>query len=49
MPTTPNVNRNKNMEPLKLNLGCSQRHLDDYINFDEYGSPDLRHDLETFP
>ncbi|MFM7312017.1 MAG: class I SAM-dependent methyltransferase [Cyanobium sp.] len=43
------ANRNKHVELLKLNLGCGQRHLGGYINVDKYGSPDLRHDLETFP
>ncbi|MEG3640251.1 class I SAM-dependent methyltransferase [Magnetococcus sp. PR-3] len=36
-------------QPIKLNLGCGARKLPGYINVDLYGSPDLRHDLETFP
>ena len=34
---------------LKLNLGCGQHHREGYINVDKYGSPDILHDLETFP
>jgi len=34
---------------LKLNLGCGANHFLGYINVDKYGSPDIRHDLETFP
>ena len=37
------------MEPIKLNLGCGERHLDGYVNVDKFGTPDLCHDLETFP
>jgi hypothetical protein len=34
---------------LKLNLGCGANHFVGYINVDKFGSPDVRHDLETFP
>jgi hypothetical protein len=37
------------MPDLRLNLGCGSRRLDDYVNVDKYGEPDLRLDLETFP
>ncbi|WP_026731477.1 class I SAM-dependent methyltransferase [Fischerella sp. PCC 9605] len=37
------------MAYLRLNLGCGARHLDDYLNVDKFGKPDLRLDLETFP
>lgn len=34
---------------LKLNLGCGEHHREGYINVDKYSSPDILHDLETFP
>jgi hypothetical protein len=34
---------------IKLNLGCGQNPMPGYINVDKYGSPELQHDLETFP
>ncbi|MBM4146315.1 MAG: hypothetical protein FJ240_08595 [Nitrospira sp.] len=34
---------------LKINLGCGVNQIPGYINVDKYGSPDIRHDLETFP
>ena len=37
------------MEKIKLNLGCGEKRYDGYINVDKYGTPDLQHDLETFP
>lgn len=37
------------MEKIKLNLGCGEKRFDGYINVDKYGTPDLKHDLETFP
>lgn len=37
------------MTGLKLNLGCGERHFDGYINVDKFGTPDVKHDLETFP
>ncbi len=37
------------MPPLKLNLGCGARPREGYVNVDKYGSPDVLHDLETFP
>jgi hypothetical protein len=37
------------MAGLKLNLGCGEKRYPGYINVDRFGSPDLKHDLETFP
>lgn len=37
------------LTPLKLNLGCGNRHMPDYINVDKFGKPDLRVDLHVFP
>jgi predicted SAM-dependent methyltransferase len=34
---------------VKLNLGCGENRMPEYINVDKYGSPDVLHDLETFP
>jgi hypothetical protein len=35
--------------PLRLNLGSGQNPLAGFLNVDKFGSPDVRHDLETFP
>ena len=37
------------MNDIKLNLGCGAKKLPDYINVDKFGTPDIKHDLETFP
>lgn len=37
------------MNILKLNLGCGERKIPGYINVDKFGSPDVKHNLETFP
>ena len=37
------------MNNLKLNLGCGEKRIPGYINVDKYGSPDIKHDLESFP
>ncbi len=37
------------MNALKLNLGCGEKKLQDYINVDKFGTPDIKHDLESFP
>ena len=37
------------MNELKLNLGCGEKRIPGYINVDKYGSPDIKHDLESFP
>lgn len=35
--------------PVKLNLGCGERHIPGYVNVDRCGTPDVTHDLEKFP
>jgi len=37
------------MNGLKLNLGCGERKIQGYINVDKFGSPDIKHNLESFP
>lgn len=37
------------MAEKKLNLGCGERKLSEYINVDKFGSPDMLFDLETTP
>jgi hypothetical protein len=37
------------MAGLKLNLGCGENHYPGYVNVDKFGTPDVVHDLETFP
>ncbi len=37
------------MSDLRLNLGCGAQHLENYLNVDKYGAPDLKLDLETTP
>ena len=37
------------MKDLKLNLGCGEKRLPGYLNVDKFGTPDINHDLESFP
>ena len=37
------------MSDIKLNLGCGEKRLPGYLNVDKFGTPDLKHDLESFP
>ncbi len=37
------------MSDLNLNLGCGAKRLENYVNVDKFGEPDLRVDLEEFP
>ena len=37
------------MRDIKLNLGCGEKRFSDYINVDKFGTPDIKHDLESFP
>ena len=37
------------MNDIKLNLGCGEKRLQGYLNVDKFGTPDLKHDLESFP
>ena len=37
------------MNNLKLNLGCGETRIPGYINVDKFGTPDIKHDLESFP
>ena len=37
------------MENIKLNLGCGEKRLPGFLNVDKFGTPDIKHDLETFP
>ncbi|WP_269608932.1 class I SAM-dependent methyltransferase [Prochlorococcus marinus] len=37
------------MNALKLNLGCGEKKLQNYINVDKFGTPDIKLDLESFP
>ncbi len=37
------------MNGLRLNLGCGENRVPGFINVDKYGTPDVLHDLETFP
>ena len=37
------------MNDLKLNLGCGEKRLEEYINVDKFGNPDVKLDLESFP
>ena len=34
---------------MKLNLGCGENKLPDFVNVDKFGDPDVKHDLEVFP
>ena len=37
------------MNNIKLNLGCGEKRFPGYLNVDKFGTPDLKHDLESFP
>lgn len=37
------------MAGLRLNLGCGEKRLAGFVNVDKFGSPDVKHDLESFP
>ncbi|WP_269624011.1 class I SAM-dependent methyltransferase [Prochlorococcus marinus] len=37
------------MNDIKLNLGCGEKRFPGYLNVDKFGTPDLKHDLESFP
>ena len=37
------------MSDIKLNLGCGAKKFPGYLNVDKFGTPDLKHDLESFP
>lgn len=37
------------MANLRLNLGCGAKRRDGFVNVDKFGTPDVKHDLETFP
>lgn len=43
------LERTSKMNKRKLNLGCGNRKLEDYLNVDKYGNPDMIVDLEKFP
>jgi len=36
-------------KPILLNLGCGEKILDGYVNVDNWGNPDVRADLNSFP
>ena len=37
------------MSGARLNLGCGNYKPPGYVHVDKYGTPDVKHDLETFP
>ncbi len=37
------------MSDIKLNLGCGEKRFPGYLNVDKFGTPDIKHDLESFP
>ena len=37
------------MSDIKLNLGCGEKRIPGFINVDKFGTPDVNHDLESFP
>lgn len=37
------------MSDIKLNLGCGEKRIPGFINVDKFGTPDINHDLESFP